>query len=372
MLSSTITPTHTINQPPPYKVQSTDLPFVTVIMPVRNEAAYIERSLGSVLTQDYPPDRLEILVVDGMSTDGTRERVLQSANHNPQSAIRLLDNPACIVPSALNIGLTCAQGDIFVRVDGHCQIPPDYVTRCVELLQSAKVDCAGGAIDTIGETPIAQTIAVAMSSSFGVGGSAFRTVRDRTLFVDTLAFGAYTRAAIERCGRFDEELVRNQDEEYNYRLRGLGGQLLLSSQIRSCYYSRGTLNGLWRQYFQYGLWKVRVLQKHPRQMQIRQFIPPIFVATLLGSAVLTLITCLDLPLLALVVGTYAVALLVASIWTASRRGWEHVSSLPLIYTILHVSYGLGFFVGLAKFWNRWGDRQEHMPVLPIHNMSAMQ
>ncbi len=333
-------------------------------MPIRNEAPYIRRGLGSVMAQAYPPERLQILVVDGMSDDETRLAVEEIIASHPGVDARLFDNPKRIVPSALNIGLAHADGDVIVRVDGHCAIPADYVSRCVALLrQHPDVDCVGGPIETVGETKMAQTISLAMSSPFGVGGSAFRTLRGRTTMVDTLAFGAYRREAIERCGRFDEELVRNQDEEYNYRLRSLGGKLLLSDQVQSRYYSRGSLGGLWRQYFQYGSWKVRVLQKHPRQMQPRQFAPPAFVAALLAGTVLAPMSKTLRRAWIALLAVYGMANLVASLWTAARQGWRHLSLLPAAYTILHVSYGAGFLAGLVRFRKRWGDRQGHTPVM---------
>lgn len=335
--------------------------LVTIIMPIRNEAAYIEHSLAAVLAQDYPANRLQLLVVDGCSTDETREIVQRiiderrKANSQNSPSITLLDNPQQIVSTALNIGLAHAKGGVIMRVDGHCEIPSDYVTGCVALLQQEGVECVGGPIETIGETATAQSIAVAMSSSFGVGGSAFRTVKNRILLVDTLAFGAYTREAIERCGLFDEELVRNQDEEYNYRLRKLGGRILLSGDIRSRYYSRGTLRKLWRQYYQYGFWKVRVLQKHPRQMQPRHFVPPAFVATLLGGALFAPISPLIRRLWTFVLVLYLTANVVASWLTAAKRGWRHFPLLPVVFAILHISYGLGFLVGLIKFADRWEE-----------------
>jgi succinoglycan biosynthesis protein ExoA len=141
----------------------------------------------------------------------------------------------------LNIGICQAQGDIVVRVDGHCEIAPDYVSQCVRHLLYDGVDAVGGPIETIGETNEAQSIALAMSSWFGVGGSAFRTVKDRPLLVETVAFPAYTRRTLQRLGPFDEELVRNQDDEYNYRLLAQGGKILLSPDISSRYYSRSSL-----------------------------------------------------------------------------------------------------------------------------------
>lgn len=326
-------------------------PYISVIMPIRNEEQYIKRSLSAVLGQDYPADSIEVLVVDGMSTDGTR-KIVESAKKQFLH-LRMIDNPGKIVPTGLNTAIQQARGEIIVRVDGHCEIAPDYIRCCVSHLQHDQVDCVGGPIETIGETPTAKTIALAMSSVFGVGGSAFRTVKHRTMNVDTVAFPAYTKQIIHKIGLYDEELVRNQDDEYNYRLRKQGGKILFSPKVRSQYYSRSSLTALWRQYYQYGYWKVRVLQKHPRQMRPRQFVPPIFVATLIISALLTLFLSQSRAFLEAIVGFYVLTNLVASIREGQREGWQHILLLPLVYTILHVSYGLGFLVGLVKFINRW-------------------
>lgn len=327
-----------------------NLPLVSVIMPVRNEAAYIERSLGAVLAQDYPADRLEILVVDGLSDDGTREHVAAAAAS--RSNLRLLDNPLGIVPPGLNIGIDQARGDVIVRVDGHCEIAPDYVRRCVEHLLADGVEAVGGPIETVGETDEAQAIALAMSSWFGVGGSAFRTVNDRPMLVETVAFPAYARETLRRLGPFDEELVRNQDDEYNYRLLKSGGRILLSPDIRSRYYSRSSLRKLWRQYYQYGFWKVRVMQKHPRQMRWRQFVPPAFVAALFGSSVFAVFLRPFRYLLAIILLLYATANLAASLSLGRAHGMAYAPRLLLIHPILHLSYGLGFWAGLRHFVGR--------------------
>ncbi len=321
-------------------------------MPIRNEAAYIARSLGAVLAQDYPADRMEILVVDGLSTDGTREAVLAHAAADPR--IRLLDNPAGIVPPGLNIGIGQARGEIVVRVDGHCEIAPDYVRHCVEHLlaghEGTPVEAVGGPIETIGETDEAAAIALAMSSWFGVGGSAFRTIKDRPLLVETVAFPAYRRATLQRLGPFDEELVRNQDDEYNYRLLKSGGRILLSPDVRSRYYSRGSLRSLWRQYYQYGYWKVRVMQKHPRQMRARQFAPPALVAGLAGSAALGAVFRPFRWLL----GAVLILYLAANVFASLSLGRDHAPRLLVIHPILHLSYGLGFLVGLVHFARHFG------------------
>jgi cellulose synthase/poly-beta-1,6-N-acetylglucosamine synthase-like glycosyltransferase len=333
-------------------------PLVSVILPIRNEAHYIARSLGAVLAQDYPADRMEILVADGMSTDGTRE-IVESMGAGPPR-VQIIDNARRIAPTALNAAIARARGEILVRVDGHCEIERDYVRRCVEHLRNDGVDGVGGPLQTIGVSFIARGIAIAMSSTFGVGDSAFRTVNNKTMLVDTVAFPAYTRNIVERVGLFDEELARNQDDDYNYRLRKIGAKVLLAADVRSRYYSRSSLRSLWRQYFQYGYWKVRVMQKHPLQMRPRQFVPPLFVVALLlslaaASFSFILGSWFVLPF-GLAAGSYALANLAASaLITARRRDWSLLGLLPIAFAILHVSYGLGFLVGLVKFRNRWGD-----------------
>ena len=331
-------------------------------MPVRNEAAFIGRSVGSVLAQDYPSERMEVLVADGLSQDATTEvlRSLQQTNSN----LRVIENPGKIVATGLNATLRQARGEVIVRVDGHCEVASDYVSRCVAHLLNDKVEAVGGPLETIGESYVARVIASAMSSRFGVGGSAFRVANSRTQFTDTVAFPAYTREVIDRAGAFDEELVRNQDDEYNYRLRKLGVKILLADDVRSRYYSRATLSRLWRQYFQYGYWKVRVLQKHPRQMQWRQFGPPLFVAALLLASVLLPFVPAAGYFLALIGVIYSLSALGAAIGSARRSGWELLPLLPISFAILHVGYGSGFLIGLLKFWNRWGEDKSKLPARP--------
>ena len=329
------------------------LPLVSVVMPVRNERAYISQSLNAVLQQDYPVDRVEIIVVDGASTDGTPEfvRSLQAAHPN----LRLIDNPGRTAPKALNLAIAASKGEIIVRVDGHCEIPPGHVSACVRLLQEGDVDGVGGPLETIGETPLSRVIAVAMSSRFGVGGSAFRTTSGRTQLTDTVAFPAYKRTALARAGRFDEDLVRNQDDEYNYRLRKMGGHILLSADLPVRYWSRGTIRSLWKQYFQYGFFKVRVLQKHPLQMRARQFVPPLFAAALMAAALSVPFIKGGFWSLVGVTGAYVISNLAAAAIEARRiepRLWLY---LPIAFATLHLSYGLGFLSGLCRFWNRWGE-----------------
>lgn len=329
------------------------VPFVSVIMPVRDEAPYILRSLESVLAQEYPADRLEVIVSDGRSTDGTRD-IVELVRRGCER-VHLIDNPGRTAPAGLNAAVRAAQGDILIRVDGHCEIPPQYVSRCVSHLKTDGVDAVGGAVTTVGESHLAKAIALAMSSWFGVGGSKFRTVRGETLFVDTVAFPAYPRDVLERAGPFDEELVRNQDDEYNYRLRKAGSKILLAADVSSRYYSRSSLKSLFRQHFQYGYWKVRVLQKHPKQMIGRQFVPPLFVASLIFAALLAPITHWGGDLLLFIVGSYLVASLVGSVLAVQSEGIGLLPLLPMVFAVIHFAYGSGFLVGLAHFRNRWRE-----------------
>ena len=329
----------------------TNAPFVTIIMPIRNESHFIAQSLGAVLAQDYPTDRMEVLVADGMSDDGTRDKVaeLGAQSYVP---VRIVDNPGRIVPTGFNAALGQARGDVIVRVDGHTVIEPDYVRQCVNALERSGADNVGGRMTAVSTNPLGETIAMATSSPFGVGGARFH-YSDREEWVDTVYMGAWRRPVFERIGSFDEEFVRNQDDEFNYRLLEQGGKILLSPQIKSRYYNRSNLKSLWRQYFQYGMYKVRVMQKHSRQMRPRQFVPPAFVSSMLFTSLLTPFSKYGRRLLALVTVTYTAANLIATLITAHKTGHRPTPLMPIVFGSLHFSYGLGFLAGLIRFRNRW-------------------
>lgn len=338
-----------------------DQSFVSILLPVRNEVPYILRCLQAVSEQDYPLKLVEILVADGMSDDGTFELLQDWAK---QSANRyVFQNPGKIVPTGLNILIPKTRGDVVIRVDGHCVIAPDYVSNCVRHLQQDGVDGVGGPMRSIGEDLISGVTALAMSSKFGVGNSSFRTETGQTKLADTVPFPAYTRAIIEKVGLYDEEMFRNEDDEYNNRIRNAGGKILLAEDVRSEYYSRGSLKKLWKQYFQYGFWKVRVLQKHPRQMSLRQFVPLAFVLALILTFLLSLMFPWGWKVLLALLAVYLLANLSASVMAASGQGFKKLILLPLAFAIIHLSYGLGFLGGLFKFWNRWHDKKGRVPPL---------
>lgn len=329
----------------------TPTPFISVIMPIRNEAQYIELSLGAVLAQDYPHEQIEVLCADGMSDDNTRE-IIRHMAQQADIPVQIVDNPEHIVPYAMNYAMEHAQGEIVVRVDGHCEIAPNYISKCVQLLYETKDDNVagvGGIIETISQNEVGEAIAVAMSSRFGVGGSPFRTVQKEAKYVDTIPFPAYWKHIMDEAGPHDIEMMRTQDAEYNYRLRSMGYKLLLSPEVRSKYYSRGSLRKLARQYYQYGIYRVRLMQKHPAQMRPRQFVPFVFISLLLVSAILALVFPLAWVLPVALLFLYVAANLTASVITASQNGWQYLRLLPSIYTVLHFSYGFSFFVGFVRW-----------------------
>ncbi len=331
------------------------LPSVTVIMPIRNESTYIERSLLTVLDQDYPLDKVEILVVDGMSDDETRDIVANLASKHPQHVIRILDNPTHIVPPALNIGLLHAQGDIIIRVDGHCEIPLNYIRKCVKLLHETNADNVGGMQWSVGENKFARAVSLATRSPFGVGNAKFRYAT-KSGWVDTVYLGTYRREVFDRIGGFDEELMRNQDDEFNFRLLQSGGKIWLDTSLKVQYYSRSSLRKLWKQYFQYGLYKVSVIQKRGAVSSVRHLVPAFFVLFLVGSILIALLRGQMQWTLAVIV-PYALINLVASV-CAAKEDWKISYLLPQIFITLHLAYGTGFLAGLWHWRRDWGKAVE--------------
>jgi glycosyltransferase involved in cell wall biosynthesis len=323
-------------------------PFVSVIMPIRNEADFIERAIMSVLDNDYATEKIEILVVDGMSDDGTRQTVEKLSQ--AYSRIRMLDNPKRIVPTAMNIGIKAARGDLFIRVDGHAEIPADFVTKSVECL-SEQPDAwvVGGCIETVASDYTGRAIASAMRSPVGVGNSKFR-LGDYEGWVDTLAFGTHHKWIVDEIGYFDEELVRNQDDEFNLRIILAGGKIWMSKSIRSTYFSRGSLRTLWRQYFQYGFWRMRTLQKHRRPATFRQLVPLFLVLSLLSLGLTGFLWKPFRILLAVETGLYLLGLAAGALDVGRRSGWRFAPIAPLIFAILHFAYGLGSLWGGIRFW----------------------
>jgi succinoglycan biosynthesis protein ExoA len=329
-------------------------PKVSLLVAMRNEEQYIERCLTSILAQDYPAANLDLWVLDGQSSDRSYQIVERLFRSRPNC--HLLPNPKITQAAGWNLGITRAGGDIIGIVSAHAELADDYVSRAVETLQRTGADMVGGPMRASSDGWVGQTIALATSSPFGVGGARFHYT-EREQEVDTVYMGLCWRDVYERVGGFDEEMVRNQDDELSYRLLKRGGRIVCNPAIRSRYYNRSTLRSLWRQYFQYGFWKVRVMQKHPRQMRPRQFAPPFFVAALAGGSLLAPFTRLGRLLLAMTIGSYVLGNFGATIGIARKRGWGNVGLLPGVFLILHISYGLGFLCGLWCWTERWRSSQ---------------
>jgi succinoglycan biosynthesis protein ExoA len=325
---------------------------VTLIVAMRNEEQHVERCVRSLLAQDYPHDRLEVLFMDGRSADRTREIVSNLIEQRP--GFLLIDNPDKIQSIAWNLGIERARGDLIGIVSGHSELAPNYVTCAVETLARTGADLVGGPARAESETVVGDAIAIAMSTRFGVGGAEFRYATSESE-VDTVFMGVCKRELYERIGGFDAEMVRNQDDELSYRLLEHGGRIVCNPDIRSVYRNRATLRSLWIQYFDYGRWKVRVMQKHRRQMRPRHFVPPLFV-TALG------ITALAPPLFAGVGLVYGTTTLVVSAVLAMRtRRVDVLPYLPVAFAILHIGYGAGFLKGLHQFRERWQDSSLRAP-----------
>lgn len=334
-------------------------PFVSVILAIRNEAGFIDRTLTAILEQDFPPERMEVLIADGQSTDATRGVIAATAARYSAPAVVILDNPGRFVSPGLNATLSAARGDIVVRIDGHTIVERGYVRECVDALLRTGADNVGGRMDPVGQNAFGMAVALATSSPFGVGGARFHYSTEEE-WVDTVYLGAWPRAIFDMLGGFDEEQIRNQDDEFNYRLRERGGKVLLTPRIRSQYFNRGTLKSLWMQYYQYGFWKVRVMQKHPKQMQTRQFVPALFVC---GWAALMAGAVFATPARYLLAGAAILYLGASAVAAASvaRKRAPHLAPLVMLsFGVLHFAYGAGFLAGLIRFRGRW--RKSERPL----------
>jgi hypothetical protein len=323
-------------------------PLVTLIVAVLDEADAIEACLQSVLTQDYPADRLEVLVYDGGSSDGSPEIVRRVLGDRPLAAVR--HNPRRIQSTAWNLGIAAAVGDVVGILSGHAELAPGYVRAAVAALERTGADMVGGPVRAIGDGLVAEAIALATATPFGAGGARFRLAR-QVEEVDTVYMGLARRATYLRFP-FDMEMVRDQDDELSYRLLEAGGRIVCDPAIGSVYRSRATLRSLARQYAAYGYWKVRVLQKHPAQTRLRHLVPPAFVVGIGGAVCLVCLGGLPRLAGASVLVAYAVADLAASV-AAARHRPRLLPVLPLAYATLHVGYGVGFLAGLARFRRGW-------------------
>lgn len=323
---------------------SNELPFVTIIIPVKNEEQFLRSCLACAVTQDYPQELLEVFVVDGESTDRSLDIAGEFARNHPN--IKVLHNPKGIQAAAMNIGLHHARGDVILRWDAHTTYAPDYVSSCVELLMSSDAANVGGVQVAVGKSRLARAIAAAMTSPVGVGDARFRYAQNDQ-WVDSVYLGAWRRDTLLSLGGFDESWRVNEDYELNYRLRAAGGRILVSPRIRCEYHVRRSLPGLAVQYFRYGFWRAKTVRTYPDSLKWRHLAPPGLVGFLLASlaAVATGHTWgATVPIL------YLAVLCAASLRVAGRRSdFGMLPLLPVVLATMHLAWGTGFLIGMAYF-----------------------
>jgi GT2 family glycosyltransferase len=344
-------------------------PRVTILMPLRNEARYIEASLTDVLGQDYPMDRVEVLVCDGESDDDTVAIIERTAAAHTGADVRVLRNRGRTRQTALNLGLSEARGDLIIGIDGHCRIPRGYVRQLVELSQQTSAAVVGGRVETTGVNPVSSAIAAAQSSRFGVGGIAFR-MSDEPGPVETVLFGAYRREAFELLGGYYTELLRTEDDEFHVRLRKAGGVIWMDPAIRFTHFSRPDLPALWRQYYGYGRYKPRVMQMHHIVISPRHLVPAAFVLGLAGAVATSVVTRRAAPLAA-VLAPYVALTGVNAVRTARSEG---VSALhvALATTVLHLSYGAGTISGLLHLRSDGHPPPPAIDMQPVDQAGGIQ
>jgi glycosyltransferase involved in cell wall biosynthesis len=317
---------------------------VSIVIPCRNEERYIARCLDSIVNCNYPKELLEVFVCDGKSDDGT---VAEIKEFNIYDYINLLINEKLTTPYALNIGIQNSASDVVIILGAHAEIYPDYIDKCVAILNSEKtIGCTGGIIVNVNEDETSLLIALAMSSTFGVGNAHFRT-GSKEGYVDTVAFGAYKREVFTEIGFFDEELSRNQDDEFNYRLVKAGYKIFLSPEIRTRYYVRSSIKKLFNQYYQYGYWKVYVNVKHKAVTTARQLIPALFVFFILLFGFLSFLS----PTIRLLFFSGLTLYFLLAMYSAVKKSNNLIRIFKIlwIFLILHFSYGLGYIEGIIDF-----------------------
>ena len=324
---------------------------VSVIIPCRNEQGTITRVLESIEAQSYPSDQLEVIIADGLSTDGTREQISRYSSRQTGLSIRVIENPKKSIPAALNAAIAVARGGIVLRLDAHSFPDKDYVRFAVEDLQAGKGTAVGGVwiIKPGGDGWIARSISFAASNRLGVGDALYR-IGSREGAVDTVPFGAFHRKTAEEIGGFDETLLTNEDYEFNARIRRNGGTIWLDPRIKSNYLARASLRELAKQYWRYGFWKNRMLRLHPKTLRLRQALPPLFLLTLVVLFLFSFGSEYARYLLILMVGIYLAALIAASVPTAYReKDMKCLVGIPLSIMVMHFAWGAGFlFSFLAK------------------------
>ena len=334
---------------PGHRNPSTAPGLVSVVVAVRNEAAFIRETVASLLAQEQV---LELLLIDGMSDDGTREILVNAAKSNPR--LRVIDNPRRTAPYAFNLGILAARGEYVAIFGAHAKYAPGYVATCIaELLKSGAAGCSGVLLtQPASDSAVARLVSAALSSRFGSSGNSVRTAREG--FVDTIPFPLFRKDVLVEVGLYDVALTRNQDNDMNQRLRAAGHKLYLTAKTSAVYYPKATLSGLARHAYNAGLWNVMTARYKRGSMSLRHFVPLIFVIAVTLTATLAVLPITGhgspwwmMPF-AIVAGAYGICAILFSLQEVARQRSSLMLALPIIFFLFHCSYGLGSLMGLLR------------------------
>tara|TARA_B100001996_G_scaffold329077_1_gene276585 strand:+ start:524 stop:1585 length:1062 start_codon:yes stop_codon:yes gene_type:complete len=334
--------------------------MISFILPIRNEAKFISKTINSILYQKFDGRDFEIIISDGESDDGTIQIVEELEKKHKK--IKLINNPNKISASGFNKALTICMGEIIIRVDGHVELAKDYIENYYKIIKKVDADCIGGRTIHIGLGVIGNSIRLAQSSKFGVGGALFRQKLEIGSYVDTLAFGAYKREVFQKFGSYDEDLIKNQDDEFNFRINQNNKKIWLDPSLISYYVTRDSIFKLFSQYFQYGFYKVRVIQKRRGIASWRHIVPAIFCSLLIFGFFNFIINKKPIFFISLFM-SYTIANLFATFYELVKKPKNILSMLmlPVTYFVLHISYGIGFLCGGFYFLNKWNDIKINSP-----------
>jgi cellulose synthase/poly-beta-1,6-N-acetylglucosamine synthase-like glycosyltransferase len=326
------------------------VPQVSIIVPCYNEQATIRLLLDALYLQTFPRKDMEVVIADGMSTDGTRDEIFAWVGEHPGLIVRVVDNFKRAIPSGVNRAIEAARGEFIVRLDAHSMPNLDYIELCVTALQDGRGDNVGGIwrIRPGGTGEIPRSIAAAAAHPLGVGGVQYR-VGGQPQAVDTVPFGAFRRDLVEHIGLYDETLLSNEDYEYNARIRKTGGVVWFDPNIQSTYFARSTFRGLARQYWRYGYWKMQMLRRYPETIRWRQGLPPLLVLSVLILIFLSIFFGWARCLLILETSFYGLTLVFAGFHLAIKHAsWQMIAGVPLAISTMHFCWGTAFLWSSLK------------------------
>lgn len=317
---------------------------ISIVMPVYNEESYIRKCIESLLEQDYPRESMEWIFVDGNSSDKTKE-IIEGFMVQYPYLIRLYDNPNKTVPYAMNIGIRASIGRYIIRLDAHSEYAKDYISKCVYYLDNTDADNVGGVAKTKSKGFMGSSIALMLSSKFGVGNSQFRT-NGKSGYVDTVPFGAFRKEVFDKYGLYDERFTRNQDNEMNYRIRKNGGKIYMSDEIKLSYYCRDSLKGIVDMAIKNGKWNIISMKYCPGSMGVRHFVPFVFLLSLIIMPILVMNFKTVKIVFILELFLYFLLDLLFSVNSVDKM--RKIPILMILFPIFHISYGFGSLLGLIN------------------------